>query len=150
MLVTVSLDRTVLNRVVFSTTKNAISWRIRNEPGCHTFLIHELSAPKNSALRVVTETAPLQSSNPSPQIPSLRAAHTCAEKEKVMSKLLTRKLILALALIPSAVTAAHAAPAVPSPAPPPFSPSSVTGGDPEPISPSVISMILIFLSIGIK
>jgi hypothetical protein len=67
-----------------------------------------------------------------------------------MPKLLTRKLILALALVPSAVTATHAATAAPSPAPPPFSPTSVTGGDPEPISPSVISMILTFLSIGIK
>jgi Spy/CpxP family protein refolding chaperone len=67
-----------------------------------------------------------------------------------MPKLLTRKLILALALVPSAVTAAHAATAVPSPAPPPPSPTSVTGGDPEPISPSGISMILAFLFIGIK
>jgi Spy/CpxP family protein refolding chaperone len=67
-----------------------------------------------------------------------------------MPKLLTRKLILALALVPSVVTAAHAATAVPSPAPPPPSPTSVTGGDPEPISPSVISMILTLLSVGIK
>jgi hypothetical protein len=67
-----------------------------------------------------------------------------------MPKLLTRKLILALALVPSAVTAAHAAPAVPSPTPQPSSPTSVTGGDPEPISPSTISVILMFLSIGIK
>jgi Spy/CpxP family protein refolding chaperone len=65
-----------------------------------------------------------------------------------MPKLLTRKLILALALIPSAVAVAHASTTVPPAAPPPSSPNSVTGGDPEPISPSVIPLLMLLLSLA--
>jgi Spy/CpxP family protein refolding chaperone len=65
-----------------------------------------------------------------------------------MPKLLTRKLVLALALIPSAVTVAHAATTAPPAVPPTSSPDSVTGGDPEPISPSVIPLILMLLSLA--
>jgi hypothetical protein len=56
-----------------------------------------------------------------------------------MSKSAMQKLALAAILFASSASAVHAfaqAPA-PMPPPPPATPSSVTGGDPEPTSPDV-------------
>jgi hypothetical protein len=55
-----------------------------------------------------------------------------------MSRILKRNLVLALALCTLPLAVAHAD----GTTPPPASPSSVTGGSPEPISPGVVELIL--------
>lgn len=62
-----------------------------------------------------------------------------------MSRLTKRSLVLALALSILPLTVAHADVTTP---PPPATPSSVTGGSPEPISPKAIEIILSLLELA--
>ena len=55
-----------------------------------------------------------------------------------MHKPLTRRLVLALAMIPLSGTVAHAATTNPSP-----TPQTVTGTDPVPTSPHIMTVLLI-------
>jgi hypothetical protein len=63
-----------------------------------------------------------------------------------MFKHLGRKLILAATLTALTGPVVHAQ--TTSPTPPPTTPGSVTGGDPEPTSPDVIQIILTILSLA--
>ena len=59
-----------------------------------------------------------------------------------MQKSLTRRLVLAIALGTLSGTIAHADTTTPSP-----TPTSVTGGDPVPTSPHMITVILSLLQV---
>jgi hypothetical protein len=61
-----------------------------------------------------------------------------------MSRLRKRSLVLALVLSLLPLTVAHADDAPP----PPPAPSSVTGGSPEPTSPTVVDIILSLLHLA--
>jgi hypothetical protein len=61
-----------------------------------------------------------------------------------MSRLTKRNLVLALALCTLPLTVAHAD----GTTPPPASPSSVTGGSPEPTSPTVVDIVLHLLHLA--
>jgi hypothetical protein len=62
-----------------------------------------------------------------------------------MSRLTKRNLIFALALGIAPLAIAHADGTTP---PPPASPSSVTGGSPEPTSPKVVELVLSLLHLA--
>jgi hypothetical protein len=61
-----------------------------------------------------------------------------------MQKSFTRRLVLAIILGTLSGTIAHADTTTP---PPPPTPSSVTGGDPVPTSPHVVTVILTLLQV---
>jgi hypothetical protein len=61
-----------------------------------------------------------------------------------MSRFTKRNLVLALALCTLPLSVAHAD----GTTPPPSSPSSVTGGSPEPISPSIVEVVLSLLQLA--
>lgn len=61
-----------------------------------------------------------------------------------MHKSLTRGLVLAFVLSTLSGTIAHADTTTP---PPPPTPSSVTGGDPVPTSPHVVTVLLTLLQV---
>jgi hypothetical protein len=61
-----------------------------------------------------------------------------------MSRHTKRNLVLALALCTLPLAVAHAD----GTAPPPSSPSSVTGGSPEPTSPNIVEVVLYLLQLA--
>jgi hypothetical protein len=61
-----------------------------------------------------------------------------------MSRFTKRTLVLALALCTLPLAAAHAD----GTTPPPASPSSVTGGSPEPTSPTIVDVVLSLLQLA--
>lgn len=61
-----------------------------------------------------------------------------------MSRLTKRNLVLALALCTLPITVAHADGTTPAPP----SPSSVTGGSPEPTSPNIVDVVLDLLQLA--
>jgi hypothetical protein len=63
-----------------------------------------------------------------------------------MSKHTLRNLTLVTTLLVGTISAAYAAD--PTPAPPPITPSSVTGTDPEPSSPNIVDIVLSVLHLS--